>query len=213
MPRWRPGFVSELSADDRCHLNGLAMRDGRPRYVTAFAESDRPQGWRDSKAFGGLVVDVDTGEIVARGLCMPHSPRWHRGELWVLESGRGALSRIDLSTGASEPVVALPGFTRGMEFVGRFALIGLSQVRESVFTGIPLTDSAEPRHSGVWVVDLDTGTVAGFVRFDGLVQEVFDLQVVRSPGHVHVFDLDADGLATRLRLGSEVDMGTPDFLR
>ena len=28
-----------------------------------------------------------------------------------------------------------------------------------------------------------------------------------------VFDLDASGRATALRLGSEVDMGTPDFLQ
>lgn len=192
VPRWRPHFVTELSADDRCHLNGMALRDGRPRYVTAFSESDQPQGWRDTKAFGGLVIDVDSNEIVARGLCMPHSPRWHRDQLWVLESGRGALSRVDLATGRTEVIVTLPGFTRGMGFIGRYALIGLSQVRESVFTGIPLTQSTEPRHSGLWIVDLETAAVAGFVRFDGLVQEVFDLQIVRAPGHVHIVDLDAE---------------------
>ena len=192
VPKWRPSFVTELVAEDRCHLNGMALRDGRPRYVTAFSESNEPQGWRDTKAFGGMIIDVDADEIMTRGLCMPHSPRWYRDTLWVLESGKGSLSRIDPDTGAAEVVLTLPGFTRGMEFVGRYALIGLSQVRESVFSGLPLTESAEPRHSGLWVVDLDTAKVVGFVRFDGIVQEVFDLQIPQSPGHVHLVDLDAE---------------------
>ncbi|TDT17552.1 uncharacterized protein (TIGR03032 family) [Ilumatobacter fluminis] len=192
VPRWRPPFVTGLSADDRCHLNGMALRDGRPRYVTAFSESDQAQGWRDTKAFGGLIIDVDADEIMTRGLCMPHSPRWHRDQLWVLESGKGSLSRIDPDTGDAEVVTTLPGFTRGMEFIGRYALIGLSQVRESVFAGLPLTQSTEPRHSGLWIVDLETAATVGFVRFDGLVQEVFDLQVITGDGHAHLVDLDAE---------------------
>lgn len=123
---------------------------------------------------------------------MPHSPRWHRDQLWVLESGKGSLSRIDPDTGDAEVVTTLPGFTRGMEFIGRYALIGLSQVRESVFAGLPLTQSTEPRHSGLWIVDLETAATVGFVRFDGLVQEVFDLQVITGDGHAHLVDLDAE---------------------
>jgi|GEM_PF-71900 len=216
VPRWMPPFVTELDADDRCHLNGMAMRAGAPAFVTMFSESDQPNGWRDTRAFGGLVMDVASGEVVTSGLCMPHSPRWYRDQLFVLESGRGTLSRVDLASGECRTIVELPGFTRGLAFIGRYALIGLSQVRESVFAGLPLTTSDRPRHSGVWVVDLDTSEVVGFVRFDGLVQEVFDLQIVfpaapaasaARPGavsnesddssngtltgrHVHVMDLD-----------------------
>lgn len=200
VPRWMPPFVTGLSADDRCHLNGMAMRNGKPRYVTMFSESDQPQGWRDTKAFGGLVMDIDSNEVVASGLCMPHSPRWHRGSLYVLESGKGTLNRIDLDSGDCEVVATLPGFTRGLAFIGRYAIVGLSQVRESVFAGIPLTQTNEPRHSGVWIVDLDAAEIVGFVRFDGLVQEVFDLQVVSAaaaPGesgarHVHLLELDSE---------------------
>ena len=192
VPRWQPPFVTGMQPDDRCHLNGLAMRDGRPKYVSLFADSDRPNGWRDVKAFGGAVMDIDTDEFVARGLCMPHTPRWYRDQLWVLESGRGSLSRIDLHTGASEVVVTLPGFTRGMTFIGRYALIGLSQVRESVFDDLPLTRGDTPIHSGLWVVDLETGLIAGFIRFDGAVQEIFDVQLIRADGHIHIVDLDAE---------------------
>ena len=46
VPRWRPPFVSALAAEDRCHLNGLALEEGRPRYVTAMSETDTREGWR-----------------------------------------------------------------------------------------------------------------------------------------------------------------------
>lgn len=190
VPRWKPKFVTELAAQDRCHLNGFAFRDGRPRYVSAFAETDAPQGWRETKATTGLLIDIDSDEVITRGLCMPHSPRWYRDQLWVLESGRGSLARVDIATGEVETVVELPGFTRGLEFAGKFAFVGLSQVRESVFAGIPLTQRDEERHSGVWVVDIETANIVGFVRFDGIVQEVFDLQLMQAPGHVHLVDLE-----------------------
>lgn len=192
VPRWRPSFVSELRAEDRCHLNGLAMRDGRPRYVTAFSESDTANGWRDTKAFGGLLIDVESDEIIASGLCMPHSPRWYRDQLWVLESGRGSLGRVDPETGETEVVTKLPGFTRGLAFIDRYALVGLSKVRESVFDGIPLTDTSEPLHSGLWVVDLESGEIVAFMRFDGTVSEVFDIHVDRTPGHLHLVDLASE---------------------
>jgi uncharacterized protein (TIGR03032 family) len=202
VPRWMPPFITGLGPEDRCHLNGMAMRDGAPKYVTMFSESDQPHGWRDTKAFGGLVMDVDSNEIITTGLCMPHSPRWYRNELFVLESGKGTLSRVNLDSGETESITKLPGFTRGLAFIGRYAIIGLSQVRESVFAGIPLTQTNEPRHSGVWIVDLDSGEIVGFVRFDGLVQEVFDLQVIVGSGaatdgdgkptgrHVHLMELE-----------------------
>jgi uncharacterized protein (TIGR03032 family) len=175
-PRWRPPFVSVLEPSDRCHLNGLAMVDGKPRYVTALGESDEMAGWRPNKARGGLVMDVDSGEILCRGLSMPHSPRWHGGRLWVCESGAGTLGYVDQSTGRYEEVAAVPGFTRGLDIAGDLAFVGLSQVRESaVFSGIPITERLAPeeRTCGVCVVDLTTGQVIGLLRFETAVQEVF----------------------------------------
>ena len=99
-PRWRPPFVSALAPEDRCHLNGLGMVDGRPKYVTALGTTDTPGGWRANKASGGILMDLDTNEIVLRGLSMPHSPRWYQGQLWFLESGQGSLARADLPAGA-----------------------------------------------------------------------------------------------------------------
>ena len=178
VPRWRPPFVTALAAEDRCHLNGLAVVDNRPRFVTAMGMTDEVQGWRRNKVGGGVVIDIDDNSIVADGLAMPHSPRWHDGKLWVLDSGRGTLCAVDLSRGAAEEVVRLPGFARGLAFIGRYALVGLSKVREHVFAGLPLAEHVNERRCGVWVVDTVAATIVGFLRFEGSVEEVFDVQVL-----------------------------------
>jgi uncharacterized protein (TIGR03032 family) len=176
VPRWRPRFITELEPSDRCHLNGLAMVNGKPKYVTALGESNEAAGWRANKARGGILMDVESGEIICRGLSMPHSPRWHNGKLWVCESGSGTLGTIDLSTGRYQPVAEAPGFTRGLDFVGDLAFVGLSQVRESaVFSGIPITERLAPeqRTCGVCVVDLRAGKPVALLKFTSGVQEVF----------------------------------------
>jgi len=178
-PRWRPPFLSALAPEDRCHLNGLAMVEGRPKYATALGETDTEGGWRADKARGGILVDVETGEVLLRGLSMPHSPRWYQGRLWVLESGEGSLAQVDLETRIWRTVARVPGFTRGIDFLGPLAFIGLSQVRESaVFSGIPLVARLKERTCGVWVVHIETGETVGFLRFESGVQEIFAVQVL-----------------------------------
>jgi len=181
VPRWRPPFVTELEPSDRCHLNGLAMVDGKPKYVTALGETNEMAGWRANKARGGILMDVDSGAILCRGLSMPHSPRWYGGRLWVCESGSGTLGYVDLNTGRYEAVAAVPGFTRGLDFAGDLAFVGLSQVRESaVFIGIPITERLTPeeRTCGVCVVDLRRGETVALLKFESGVQEVFAVAVL-----------------------------------
>jgi uncharacterized protein (TIGR03032 family) len=180
-PRWRPPFVSALEPNDRCHLNGLGMVDGRPRYVTALGATDEAAGWRANKARGGILMDVASGAVITRGLSMPHSPRWYAGRLWVCESGAGTLGTIDPNTGKYEPIAEVPGFTRGLDFAGNLAFVGLSQVRESaVFSGIPITQrlAENERTCGVCAIDLRSGQVAGLLRFETAVQEVFAVTVL-----------------------------------
>lgn len=179
VPRWRPRFVSGYAPEDRCHLNGLAMGDGKPRFVTALGTTNTREGWRERKRDGGVVIDVESGEIVARGLSMPHSPRLYRGRLWVLESGKGALSTVDPNSGRVEAFVQLPGFTRGLDFLGPVAFVGLSQLRKSnPFTDIPLTDQNPDRSSGVWAVNIETGATIAFLRFSASVEEIFAVQAL-----------------------------------
>jgi len=199
VPRWRPKFVSHYAPEDRCHLNGLAMRDGRARYVSALGETNTPQGWRANKRDGGILMDCVSGEVITRGLSMPHSPRWYADKLWVLESGRGALVTVDPQTGQRTDVARVPGFARGIDFLGPIAFIGLSQLRETnAFTDIPITEENSDRLSGVWAVHIETGKTVALLKFTGGVQEIFAVQAVPGvlfPEIIHEGDLLASAYA------------------
>ena len=190
--RWRPHFVTELAAEDRCHLNGLAMRDDVPRYVTALGETNTEEGWRANKRDGGILMDVPKNKIILRGLSMPHSPRWHQDRLYLLNSGEGALSFVN--GGKLETVCNLPGFTRGMDMMKNIAFVGLSQIRESVFHGLPITDKKKERNCGVWIIDLDTGDPVGFLKFDTGVEEIFAVQILPNFLFPEIIEWDAKEL-------------------
>ena len=203
VPKWKPPFISGYDLTDRCHLNGLAMRDGKPRYVSSLGVSDKSAGWRENKAFGGMIMDIESNEFNSQGLSMPHSPRWYRNKLWVLESGAGQLITLDLQTGEKTVIAEVPGFCRGIDFIERYALIGLSQVRESsVFAGLPLTEREQDRKCGVWIVDIETGKTEGYIEFSEAIQEIFSVQVV--PGsYPALLDLNDPLIASSYSLPDE----------
>jgi uncharacterized protein (TIGR03032 family) len=176
---WKPTFISKIVAEDRCHLNGLAMKDGKAKYVSAVCRSDTIDGWRDRRQDGGVIIDVETNEIVCEGLSMPHSPRWANGQLWVLNSGTGYLGTVDFSTRKFVPQVFCPGFLRGLAIKDGFAAIGLSKPRNQRFDGLDLQKNLEAKDSEAWcgvqIVDLKSGSVIEWVRLDGAVTELFDV--------------------------------------
>lgn len=179
VPRWQPPFVSKLMPGDRCHLNGMEVVDDEVRWVTALGKTDEAGGWRENKASGGILMHVPSNEIVLEGLSMPHSPRWHNDKLWILESGHGRLCQVDPEAGTIETVCELPGFTRGLAFAGPLAFVGLSQIRETqTFGGLPIEERLKERLCGVWAVNLDSGEIAGFLRFEQAVQEVYDVSLL-----------------------------------
>jgi uncharacterized protein (TIGR03032 family) len=179
VPRWRPPFVTALAAEDRCHLNGLAIVDGRPQYVTALGETDSPNGWRAHKPHGGCLMDVPSGAVLTRGLSMPHSPRWHGGRLWLLESGTGGVVTVDLARGRHQTVASLPGFTRGLALAGPYAFVGLSKIRAtSAMDGVPLAEHRDELKCGVAAVELYSGCAIGLLEFQTAVEEIFDVQLL-----------------------------------
>jgi uncharacterized protein (TIGR03032 family) len=180
IPRWHPPFITALAPEDRCHLNGLGLRDGIPRYVTALGSTDTPGGWRANKRAGGVLLDISDNHVMASGLSMPHSPRWYQDRLWVLESGNGGIGTVDLQTGKYQEICRLPGFTRGLDFIGPYAFVGLSQVRETaVFSGIAIAETPQDqRCCGVWAIDIRSGAIVGFVKFTTGVQEIFAVQAM-----------------------------------
>jgi uncharacterized protein (TIGR03032 family) len=171
-PLWRPPFISKLAAEDRCHLNGVAMDGGEPRYATSVSVSDVADSWRDHRVAGGVVIDVASGEAVATGLSMPHSPRLYRNRLYVLDSGSGRFGHLERASGRFEEVCFCPGYARGLAFVGEFAVIGLSLPRHNrSFSGLPLDEELSRRavapRCGLLVVALRTGDAPHSLRLEG----------------------------------------------
>jgi uncharacterized protein (TIGR03032 family) len=179
VPRWRPPFITDLAGEDRCHLNGLALEEGRPRFVTMLAASNDPAGWRPTKTTSGLVFDVLSNETISQGLSMPHSPRMYQRHLWVLNSGLGTLETIEVETGRRSVIASMPGYTRGLSFDGPYAFIGLSRVRETaVFGGLPIAEKQAALKCGIGVVDLRSGRPVASLEFETGVEEIFDVQVL-----------------------------------
>jgi len=184
-PLWRPRFISKLVPEDRCHMNGLALRDGRARYVTTVSRSDVADGWRSRRHDGGVVIDVTTNEIVCEGLSMPHSPRWYRDQLWVLNSGRGEFGRVNLETRTFEAMAFCPGYVRGLTFLGDHAVVSLSQPRhDKTFNGLELDAELAKRDAvaqcGLQVIDLRSGDISHWLKVESTVTEIYD--VVALPG-------------------------------
>lgn len=182
-PIWKPPFISKLLPEDRCHLNGMAEVNGRPKYVTMVGKSDVADGWREHRQGGGLVMDVETNEVVCGGLSMPHSPRLYDGRLWILEAGSGYLGYVDLDSGTFKRVTFCPGFLRGLDFVGDYAIVGSSSIRKNkTFSGLELDENlkkagAEPR-SGLHIVNIKTGAIEHWLRADGIIEELYDVKAL-----------------------------------
>jgi uncharacterized protein (TIGR03032 family) len=187
-PRWHPPFISKLAAEDRCHLNGVAMRDGAPAYVSAVAATDVADGWREHRRDGGVVVEVATNRIVCRGLSMPHSPRLHDDTLYVLNSGTGYIGRVDRRSGVFEPIAFCPGYLRGLVFADRFAIVGLSRPRaeNKTFAGLELGETLAAKsvsaRCGIMVIDLKSGDIVHWLNIQGVVEELYDVAIL--PGVV-----------------------------
>ena len=186
-PLWQPEWIDRLAAEDRCHLNGLALRDGKARYATAVSRSNVSDGWRDKRVGGGVVVDIESGEILCEDLTMPHSPRWYAGKLWLVDSGTGYFGHVDLDRRQFVPMTFLPGYARGMAFQGNWAVIGLSdRRRDKAFEGLPLGDELEKHGAesrcGLQIVDINTGEAPHWMRIEGVVKELYDVVVL--PGAI-----------------------------
>ncbi len=177
-PVWTPPFISALVSEDRCHLNGLALENGRPRYVTAFGTGDSFQSWREKVTEAGILMDITNNEMIATGLKMPHSPRMYQGHLYVLFSATGELVRFDLDSGLYEVVYQINGFVRGLAFHGDYAFIGLSRLRKnsSTFAKLPIADYSD--YAGVAIVHVPTGAYVGRIKYNASVDEIYDVQVL-----------------------------------
>ncbi|ELS03747.1 TIGR03032 family protein [Xenococcus sp. PCC 7305] len=207
-PLWKPDFISRIINEDRCHLNGMAMVDGQPGYVTACSRSDLVDGWRDRRVGGGIVIDIASNEIICTDLTMPHSPRWYQDKLWLHNSGRGELGYVDFATGKFEAVAFCPGYLRGLAFWGNYAIVGLSKPRngDRTFSGLPLDELLQAKDGearcGLMVVDLNTGAIANWVRFEGAITELYDVQIIANAKRPMALGFQTDEIAQLISLES-----------
>jgi len=177
-PKWKPKFITDLVPEDRCHLNGMAMKDGRPEYVTTLGTTDSAFGWRTNKTNGGSIIHVPSGEILTTGLSMPHSPRLEGKKLFALLSATGELIEVDQQSGKYEVVTRIPGFVRGMSRYGNLLFIGLSKMRASSPTFKDLPIARESVFPGIVVVDANTGKIVGHIKYENSLEEIYDVKII-----------------------------------
>ena len=145
-PIWKPSFISELVREDRCHMNGLGMLDGKPKYVTAVGQTNVADGWHGRPLPKGVIIDVETDRVVTDQLSMPHSPRAGPDDtLYAVDSGRGFLVEVDKEAGNLRDIAFCPGFLRGLALINGFALVTVSKPRYGKFESMPIADEMVAR--------------------------------------------------------------------
>lgn len=196
LPIWQPDFITSIrQPDDRCHLNGMGSRDGILTFATLCGRRDTPLGWKEIKANGGVVLDINQNRILCEGLSMPHCPRWHQDRLWVLNSGVGEFGFVQ--NGIFNSLCLCPGFPRGLCLVDNYAIICVSKMRTtSVGQNISLPERLAAKNlrqmCGLLVIDINTSKLLHWLYIEG-IQELFDVEFmpnIRMP-FTPGFSLDA----------------------
>lgn len=177
-PIWKPYFISKLTPDDRCHLNGMALDQGKPKYVSALGKTDTAEGWRPDKAHGGVIMDVEKNEIVIDELAMPHSPRIYDGALYCLLSALGQLIKIDVAKGSYEVKHQFEGYVRGMAKHGDYLFIGLSKIRKksSSFGDLPIAEKS--LKCGVEILHFPSMSKVAQIQYLTSVEELYDVKIL-----------------------------------
>ena len=192
---WKPPFISELKPEHRCHLNGMCLINGELSYTSAISTADEPDGWRGRRTKTGVLIDTKRNEIVIDGLSMPHSPRMYNNSLWILESGKGFLQKVNPESYARENVAFCPGFLRGLSFHKEFAIAAMSLGRDDGFEGLeidkPLKQNGIKPQCGIEIINVNSGNTEAWIRFEGSIREVFSVEAlpnIRVPQSLNLKD-------------------------
>jgi uncharacterized protein (TIGR03032 family) len=176
--KWKPSFINEIVPEDRCHLNGMAMRDDLPRFVTALSKTNHKDGWRSDIMNSGVLLEVPSSTIILEGLSMPHSPRFYNNELYLLTSGNGQLIKVDVTNKTYELIYDFGKFVRGLTFIDKYAFVGTSKIRESskTFNGLDVKENS--KHAGIIIFDMKQKKVVGELSYINTIDEIFDVQIL-----------------------------------
>jgi uncharacterized protein (TIGR03032 family) len=203
---WVPPWIEydkelhkSLPFEDRCHLNGLCLINDKPGFICAASKTNYMNAWKESKNKGqGIVYDIQKDEICCTGLYNPHSPRFYKNKLWILESGTGNFGYIKIANRKFKPCKFIPGFLRGLDFINNYAVVTSSLDRhDQAFKDIPLSkyldDTNTESKCGIWIINLDTYDIVYNIIFTKNVIELYDIAI--SPGFIsnitHYLDTNA----------------------
>ena len=113
---------------------------------------------------------------------------------------------VDLDTGKFEAITFCPGYVRGLAFWQNWAIVGLSKPRggDNTFSGLELDEllaakDAEPR-CGMMAIDLTTGAIVHWLRFEGIVTELYDVQVIPAVQKPMALGFQTDEIAQLITL-------------
>jgi len=179
-PVWKPPFINEIIPGDLCHLNGMVVLNGKPKYVTALGTTNTPQGWKENIVHGGVLMDVKKNEIVLNGLSMPHSPKIYNNELYLLMSASGEFIKVNLETKSYQTLKKFEGFCRGLSFYKDFAFIGFSKLRKNSSTFAKLSFSDKANFSGIKIIHMPTNAEVGEIIYETSVDEIYEVIVLEN---------------------------------
>ena len=178
IPFWTPPFIDKITSEDRCHLNGMAMKNGKPKYATAFNNGNTSQSWRDKITETGIIIDVEKNTIIAEGLAMPHTPRIFNDELYVLLSATGELVKVNTEDGTYDVIIKIEGFVRGMSLYKDYLFIGISKLRKKSSTFGKLPFARKANEAGIVVVHLPTKIIVGKLTYLNSLDEIYDIHIL-----------------------------------
>lgn len=178
-PVWKPPFLDKIEQGDLCHLNGMVIQNGLPKYTTALGTSNTPGGWRDNITAGGVLMDVEKNEIILDQLAMPHSPKMYNNELYMLTSANGDFIKVDTENKDYELIKKFDGFCRGLSIHEDFAFIGFSKLRKNSSTFGKLKFSDKANFAGIKIVHIPTKAEVGEIRYQNSVDEIYEVCVLK----------------------------------
>ncbi|MDH5599588.1 MAG: TIGR03032 family protein, partial [Cyclobacteriaceae bacterium] len=177
IPAWKPDFITELEPEDRCHLNGLVVKEGEPKYVTFFAKTDEANGWRKGGFETGMLYDAQQQKPVLDKLPMPHSPIYWNNSIYFLLSATGEVVKYDIEKQESKVIAQVDSFLRGLDIYDHYLFVGASKMRETSksFKDLPI---AKKSFAGIIIIDLITGETVGNLTYTDRISEIFSVRVI-----------------------------------
>jgi uncharacterized protein (TIGR03032 family) len=185
-PVWKPDFITELVPEDRCHLNGVAFKKGKPKYVSALGKTNSKEGWRPGKANGGIIIDVESNKVICENLAMPHSPRVYGEELYFLLSADGQLVKLDQKKESYEIMHSFDGYVRGMSKYDDYLFVGLSKIRKksSSFGDLPIAEKSVK--CGIDILHFPTMSKVAQIQYQTSVEELYDVKILEGMSRPNV---------------------------